>query len=365
MEERPGDEPGERGWSALSSSLVALLSIIAVAGGIGIAVSLSRHTPTGRASPPASVPTLQSTSGTVARGPRSGALFSVADDLATHEVVLFGGVGNYANTWLWDGIRWRQAHPSTSPPGRFGASAAYDPDTRTVLLFGGRTEPRMPIHDTWGWNGTDWQALDSGAGGPAPGTGSDMAWDDALHEMVLTTQSGVLGEPASTWVWAGTQWRHPAGAHLPAGAFYTPMWFDPKTKSLLAVGCCEGPPPSTGAVNTTWRWNGSTWSLLATPSQSPVDASTMALDPATGSIVLCACGSLPAEPRLLQWDGSAWESIAAGAIPVDHGVEITDAERHQLLLLGSPVADTQSGPQPVQVWTLSGSSWRRVDRPNT
>lgn len=257
MEGRPGNDSDERGSIRLSTSLAALVGIIAVAGGIGIAVSLGRQVTTGQPSPPVSLPTSQATPTTATGEPRSGALFSVADDLATHDVVLFGGVGNYANTWLWNGIRWRQAHPSTSPPGRFGASAAYDPDTRTVLLFGGRNEPGIPIHDTWGWNGTDWQALDSGAGGPTPGTGSDMAWDNTLHEMVLTTESGVLGEPASTWVWAGTHWRHPAGAHLPAGAFYTPMWFDPKTKSLLAVGCCEGPPPSTGALNTTWRWDGS------------------------------------------------------------------------------------------------------------
>lgn len=351
--------------SRLSSSLVALVCIIAVAGGIGIAVALGRHMPTRQPSPPPSVPASQVTPTSATGEPRSGGLFSVADDLATHEVVLFGGVGSYADTWLWNGTRWSQAHPSTSPPGRFGASAAYDPDTRTVLLFGGRTEPRMPIHDTWGWNGTSWQALDSGAGGPAPGTGSDMAWDGALHEMVLTTESGVLGEPGSTWVWAGTHWRHPADAHLPAGAFYTPMWFDPKTRSLLAVGCCEGPPPSTGAVNTTWRWDGSAWSLLPTPSRSPVDASTMALDPMLGSLVLCACGSpVPPEPRVLSWDGSGWGSIAAEALPVEHGVEITDIDRGQLLLLGSSVADTQSGPQPVQVWALTGAAWRRIDRPS-
>jgi len=367
MEERPGNEPGERGWSRLSSSLVALVCIIAVAGGIGIAVSLSRQRPAGvRPSSTAVLPSLRVTPSTGTDGPSSGALFSVADDVATHDIVLVGGLGNYANTWLWNGIRWTQAHPATRPPGRFGASAAYDPATSTVLLFGGRTEPGTPIHDTWGWNGTDWTALDSGAGGPKPGTGSDMAWDDTLHEMVLTTESGVLGEPANTWIWAGTHWRHPAGAHLPAGAFYTPMWFDPKTKSLLAVGCCEGPPPSTGAVNTTWRWDGSTWTLVPTPNQSPIRASTMALDPATGSLVLCSCGSsVPPQPELLRWDGSAWGSIAAGRPPVQLGVEVTDFGRGQLLLLGSPLADMQAGPLPVQVWALTGSTWRRIDRANT
>jgi hypothetical protein len=119
-------------------------------------------------------------------------------------------------------------------------------------------------------------------------------------------------------------------------------------------------------VNTTWRWDGLTWSLLPTSSLSPVDASTMALDPMLGSLVLCACGSpVPPEPRVLSWDGSAWGSMLAEALPVEHGVEITDTDRGQLLLLGSPVADTQSGPQPVQVWALTGAAWRRIDRPST
>jgi hypothetical protein len=35
-----------------------------------------------------------------------------------------------------------------------------------------------------------------------------------------------------------------------------------------------------------------------------------------------------------------------------------------VLLLGSPVANTVAGAVPVQVWTLVGSTWQRVDGPN-
>jgi hypothetical protein len=368
MEERSGSERGNGTRRGLSASVLALLLLIAVVGGVGIVISLGRHMPQTTSSPGVpSVPLLpRATPGVVGDDPQSGLLFSVADDLATHDVVLFGGVGDYDNTWLWNGERWAHAHPATSPPGRYGASAAYDPATKMVLIFGGRTEPGTPIHDTWGWDGTRWVDLDSGAGGPPPGEGSSMAWDSAHNQMVLLTGSGVIGEPGGTWVWAGSHWSHPDGAELPAGAFYSPMWFDPEAKSLIAVGCCEGPPPATGAVMTTWRWSGKAWSVLTTPADAPVGATTMALDPRIDALVLCTCSSTASgrRPALLVWDGHAWTSMTSGALPVEGGTEITDADRNELLLLGSPVANTVAGAVPVQVWTLIGSNWRRVDGAN-
>ena len=244
-------------------SVIALLSAIAVAGAIGIAISLAQH----RAAPlaqhaPDPFRPQPVTPSPVPNEPQAGLGFTVADDPATHEVVLFGGVGDYPSTWLWNGSRWTLAHPATSPEGRFGASAAYDPQTKTVVMFGGRLEDGTPIHDTWAWDGTTWNDLDSGAGGPPPGEGSDMAWDAATTQMILITSSGVISNPAETWIWAGTHWSHPSGAVLPPGADYSPMSFDPVSKSLLAVGCCVGPPPSTGAASTTWRWTGATWRLV-------------------------------------------------------------------------------------------------------
>jgi hypothetical protein len=363
MRERPENEAGDRIRRRLNTrSVIVLLGIIAVASAIGIVVSFGQRSPARISDPaPTSFAGQPITPSPVPLEPQSGDGFSVADDLATHQIVLFGGVGNYANTWLWDGSKWTLAHPQTSPEGRFGASEAYDPQTKTVLLFGGRLEPGTPVHDTWAWNGTAWLDLDSGAGGPQPGEGSDMAWDPAHKQMVLLTRSGVISNPARTWVWSGTHWTQPAGSALPAGASYSPMWFDPVTRSLLAVGCCVGPPPSTGAANTTWRWNGASWTLLPTPANPAVNGSTMALDPAIGRLVVCACGTPPVRgSALFAWDGSDWTALPAGAPPVEGGTAITDYDRHQLLLFGIPRSATLPVHSPVQVWWLTGSAWGRL-----
>jgi len=338
---------------------LALVGVITVTGLIGIAISLAQHP----ASPSASSPPVRISAGPILGGPHSGDGFTVAEDVAAHQVVLFGGVGDYDSTWLWDGTRWTLAHPATSPPGRFGASAAYDPQTRMVMLFGGRDEGGVPVDDTWAWNGSGWLALDSGAGGPQPGEGSTMAWDPTLGEMLLVTDSGVISVPGGTWVWAGTHWIHPAGADLPAAALSSPMEFDPVTKSLMAVGCCQG-PPSPGTVDTTWRWTGDRWQLLSARTNAPIDGSTIALDPASGRLVLCAClASAPAEPELTEWDGHGWVALHIKGIPVQGGIEVTDADHARLLLIGAPVSAPASNAMPLQVWSLMGSTWRRLDSP--
>jgi Galactose oxidase, central domain len=347
-----------------SRSVIALLGIIAVAGAIGIVVSFGQHSPAAAATHLPATPSGRQpiTPSPVPAVPQSGFGFSVADDPATHQIVLFGGVGDYENTWLWDGSGWSLAHPPASPEGRFGASEAYDPQTRTVMLFGGRIEPGTPVHDTWAWNGATWDALDSGAGGPDPGEGSDMAWDPALSQMVLLTRSGVISNPATTWVWSVTHWTQPGGAKLPAGASYSPMWFDPVSRSLLAVGCCVGPPPATGAAGTTWRWNGGTWILLPASADAPVSGSTMALDPAIDRLVLCACGTPPTRsPAVFAWSGSHWTATPAGPPPVDGATATTDPDRDQLLFFGTPRSGTLPGHSPVEVWSLTGATWHRLD----
>jgi hypothetical protein len=345
----------------LHPSAIALVITIAVSAVIGIVLSRGQRT---AAVPP--VPTAETVPVRIAPTPIPGlpvpgAGFAVADDPATNDILLFGGVNDDRDTWLWNGAKWTLAHPANSPPGRFDASAAYDPQTRTVFLFGGLDTVATGIHDTWAWNGSDWSALDSGAGGPQVGQGSDMAWDTATNQMLLVTSSVGTGSTSATWVWAATHWQR--ASDLPASALYTPMWFDPVTQALIGVACCDGPPSATGAVNSTWRWNGQEWSILSTLGDAPIDGSSLADDPTTGALTLCTCGSSsPSEPTLSAWNGSAWRAITGAPLPVEGGIVTTDTTRGLLLLLGAPDAGTAT-PPPVGVWTFTGGKWRRLDVP--
>jgi galactose oxidase-like protein len=358
METADDNESGHRRHAGRRSAL-ALVTIVAVAGIAGIVISLGQHP---AAIPP--VPTglipLRATPSAVPSEPEVGTSFAVADDLATHDVVLFGGEDNGNNTWLWNGSVWALAHPDVSPSGRFGASAAYDPQSGTVLLFGGVTEDGAPVNDTWAWNGVTWNEVDFGDHGPETGEGSDMAWDAAQQQMVLVIGLGGSGSGA-TWVWTGSHWSRPATGTLPGAWFYSPMWSDPATGALTAVGCCTEPPSASGSVDSTWHWTGSAWKRVDTSTPAPLDGSTLALDPALGKLVLCTCGySQPSEPELTGWTGGSWLTLPSAALPVRGGIEITDADRGQLLLLGSPLSGAATGAGPVEVWSLNGSSWSRL-----
>ena len=123
--------------------------------------------------------------------------YSVADDVDTHQVVVFGGNMSPNQTWLWTGADWHLAKPRTSPPGREYAPAEFDPALHLVLLFGGTTPTGAGLNDTWGWDGTTWHELDNGRGGPPPGE-AGMAWDPAVNAMVLI---GASNSGTDTWTW--------------------------------------------------------------------------------------------------------------------------------------------------------------------
>src|ERR1700732_2549471 len=106
---------------------VVLVATIAIAAGAGTAVSLAQRPPPAPAHHPSPSPDVVETP--PANKPAVAFGFSVAADLAT------------------------------SPAGRYGASSAFDPRIGEVLLFGGTLATGENAHDTWAWDGRNWQEL--------------------------------------------------------------------------------------------------------------------------------------------------------------------------------------------------------------
>ena len=340
---------------------VILAAFIAVAAAAGVSVSLIQRPPPSHPAPRITLAPVGPTA--VPRQPSVAFAFSVADDASTGQVILFGGVSNFANTWAWNGATWTLLRPANRPQGRYDASAAFDPQSGQVLLFGGRLESGSPVNDTWGWDGTNWQDVSTGgSGAPTAGGGSQMAWDPAHNQMLLVTPAATASGGAQTWVWTGTHWLRQSAGVLGAVDSSIILAYDPVTRAMLAEGCCA--VQSSNLVtepSSTWRWDGSKW-LVVAGADSPSDASAIALDPDSGDLVLCNCNLVGGVvPALWTWDGEHWVTLATDRVPPQPQAEVDDVTHSQLLLLGFAFSGGESIAQPVQTWALSGSAWRLLD----
>ena len=157
-----------------------------------------------------------------ASSPGALCMESMAYDPASQTVLLFGGYDNSGNipanetcagpgspaldsTWSFDGTTWTKLSPSTSPPSRFSAAMAYDPNTSQVVLFGGcdgingSTGQCNALTDTWTWDGSNWTQATPQSSPPTDpgGQGTNgMVWDAGSDLMVM------LG-------WYGSTWQYP------------------------------------------------------------------------------------------------------------------------------------------------------------
>lgn len=275
--------------------------------------------------------------------PVTGFGFSAVDDPAAHQLVLFGGVDSYATTWLWDGQRWTLAHPATSPPGRFGAAAAYYPLTGMVMLYGGRLGPGQVVDDTWAWDGQTWRQLDNGTGSPPVGEGSTMAWDGNVNAMVLVTSD-------QTWLWNNSSWVRQLKGDFPPGTAIGGLAFDPLTRSLLAISCCA-------AQVTTFTWDGAVWLQLGSSTDSPAIVS-LAEDPVSGRLLLCSDPTqVTVGHQMWSWSGKDWIALAGARLPALPQAEVTDLDDGHVLVLAFLIQATQSFPQPLHVWSWTGTTW--------
>ncbi|MGH7754246.1 MAG: Kelch repeat-containing protein [Gemmatimonadales bacterium] len=136
---------------------------------------------------------------------------SAAYDHLRSVIVAFGGgiveTGELsAATWEWDGNRWTELHPASSPAPRFGHGMQFDTGRRRVVLFGGVTLPRQYLGDTWEWNGTNWTEVRSRQS-PSPRMGHTMFYDPGRRRVILFGGYDAYGQMDDVWEWDGTNWQ--------------------------------------------------------------------------------------------------------------------------------------------------------------
>lgn len=242
---------------------------------------------------------------------------SSAYDPATKTIVLFGGAdrsGVLGDTWTWDSGGWHQQHPATSPPPREFSWMGFDPATSRVVLFGGIAcgpphgnlptgceyqEATTSLHDTWTWEGSTWSRFET-AHAPAP---TDFRGDNG----------GIAGDAA----------HH----------------------NLLLVTWPTGGP--TSRVET-WTLSGGDWVQLQ-PAHPVADYefSGPTYDAVSGHVLLQQLGVHSGVTYW--WDGTDWRVYDLSVrTPHAYGT-LVSAGRHGLLLF-----------EGGNVWTWNGQTWSDV-----
>lgn len=193
-------------------------------------------------------------------GPAARGGASAVYDRVSNEMIVFGGRCNatlYNDVWVLENANgdggvptWRQLTTSGTPPSaRAFHSAAYDWNTNTMIVFGGRDSSSADLNDTW----------------------------------VLSNANGVGGTPAWTQL-------SPYGALPPARETQTAV-YDPKLDRLMIMGgASNGPVVSDAWVlyNANGMGAAPTWVPLTfnTPAPEARGGATAVYDDNTGNVTL-------------------------------------------------------------------------------
>jgi hypothetical protein len=263
---------------------------------------------------------------------------------------------------------WRHETPATSPLLRNEYSLFSDPSTGQTVLFGGRNNDSF-FNDTWLWNGSNWVKQSPSTSPYGVGRNAAMvAFDPALGDPILfggtiLTPDGDALNYADTWRWTGSTWTVMNTTGFPNARNDGAMAFDPVSGKLILFGGAD----INGWYNDTWSFDGTTWTKL-NPANSPAarSSATMALDPGTGRLLLYGGNSNAGTFNdTWTWTGSNWQQLSPTTSPgVGYEAAMTVDESTGRPVLFGGWGGIGTGSYSDALWDWSGTSWvKRVVSP--
>lgn len=291
---------------------------------------------------------------------------SLAYDKEHQQLVIFGGNSfnsgtDFADTWVFDGATWTQVEPATSPRPLSYASMIYDPVNRGLLLYGGYLpyDPNQPgaqnqTNETWFWDGSRWTQFSPVTSPPRAITNS-LAYDDATSRAVLYLYGDYADlfqqKDGETWEWDGQDWAKSTAASPPRrqGAMVV---YHPDVNRILMYGgfYC-------GLLDDEWLWDGNSWTQIGSPVPPGRSYAAMAFDTTRNESVLFGgsrCGASDARDTWT-WNGSKWTEVRVTDPPSSRSWASMayDPERKVTVLFGGR---TFSG-RVNETWIFDGASW--------
>src|SRR5260370_3113902 len=201
--------------------------------------------------------------------------------------VIAGGGPNFGDTWSWQevttsAVDWAQSTPATAPAARVFSQMDYDSARGVRVVFGGSSDSGTGnLNDTWEWDGARWTQMAPATSPPAVAAGM-MAYDSLRGVSVLFGGSESTGTSSSTWEWDGVSWTQKSPATSPPARVWAGMAFDSVRNRIVLFG-----GDGNGMLGDTWEYNGTVWAQMhPAASPTPRRGPALAFDPTRGRTVL-------------------------------------------------------------------------------
>jgi hypothetical protein len=230
---------------------------------------------------------------------------SLAYDAQDGYVVLFGGCGTHSNqTWTFRAGTWTNQTAAVAPPAREGGALAYDPSSKSVLVFGGyvyrdpSTGAGYRSNDSWLYPHGTWRNVSTLMAPPARDLYSIST--DSLDDSVVLFGGSGAGEPTDTggsccplladsWRFSGELWSNISSGAGPSARTLAALAEDPESHSVILFGG-EGPTDHGSALpvlDDTWSLSSGSWQRLPIDGHPPGRmGGDLVYDPLDGGLVL-------------------------------------------------------------------------------
>ncbi|MBV8529208.1 MAG: hypothetical protein JOZ75_12910 [Candidatus Dormibacteraeota bacterium] len=320
---------------------------------------------------------------------------AVGFDPISRSLIMFGGApatgtnlatGHPASrlddTWAWDGQKWTQLQPKTTPPALFGARMITDPDTQQLLLVSGAGDvsgTALQQEGMWEWDGSTWSRVsDNPVQVPFPAAATDPVRNQAVisgFDPAYPSACAVTCIPPPQYDQGGDYVFTKGDSGWNTASGYAPGWaraataYDPVSQRIISTAGSKQ-----NGVQWTYAWDRKAWSQIirsstttASPDPNqplgPCDASTD--EHAQRIVMACASATGPTGGVTWTFDGKAWQPVSGAdtpAIPADPSITgragvltlaYDPAIPAVVMLIGGA-----SGSEAMAAW--NGSSWSQV-----
>lgn len=215
----------------------------------------------------------------------------MAYDAKDGYLLLYGGTNAseypFIDTWTYENGAWTQVFPTVSPSARIAEVMVYDPVDQCVVLFGGiNIGTDAFLGDTWEYAGGVWTNVTSGTG-PAARADASAEWDPDLQSIVLFGGQNSSGAFGDTWRFVGGTWTEIYPASSPSPRVASALTYDAADGYLLLFGGAS----LSGNYADTYKFANGTWTELF-PAAAPTGRAVWqsVYDTALGAVLLFGGG---------------------------------------------------------------------------